>query len=364
MTTGSLRIALASNLAPRKIGSMEETFVEFAKRAHARGHDVTLFVRTPVHPWMERELAACGARWRSIADVEASFVAGSVRLRRDFDALLFTLLPLRGRLAMQAALAWPLRMVYLDENSQSLDAPHPDVLRRLSYRVMQARLSALACCSEYVRRRDRDIMGLDVRRARVIHNGVNVDRFVMPSERAPGPPRVLTVSNLIRDKGIDVLLDAFARLPHPGVRLSIVGDGRARQALEAQAAALGIASRVTFHGMRDDVEAFLRTADVFVHPARWHEAFGYTIAEAMACGCAIVSTDGGALPELITHGESGILVPSEQPQAMAEAIACVLDDPALAGRLGAGARAKAERSFALGTQVDALVALVEEAARR
>ena len=112
-----LRIALASDLAPRKIGSMEETFVAFAREAGRRGHTVEVLGRPPVHPWVARELAACGAIWSPIADVEKSFVRGSRWLHDNFDVLLYTLLPLRGRLAMQAAAAWPLQMIYLDETS-------------------------------------------------------------------------------------------------------------------------------------------------------------------------------------------------------------------------------------------------------
>ena len=135
--------------------------MEFARNARARGHDVTLFVRTPVHSWVTAELDACGARWEPILDLEASLFAGAARLRRDFDVLLFTLLPLRGRLSLQGALAWPLRMIYLDETSLPFDTPQPGALRRLSYRMMQARLSALACCSGYVRTRDAQLLGLD-----------------------------------------------------------------------------------------------------------------------------------------------------------------------------------------------------------
>ena len=343
---------------------MEESFVEFARNARARGHDVTLFVRTPVHSWVTAELDACGARWEPILDLEASLFAGAARLRRDFDVLLFTLLPLRGRLSLQGALAWPLRMIYLDETSLPFDTPQPGALRQLSYRMMQARLSALACCSGYVRTRDAQLLGLDIRHAEVIYNGVNTTRFAPTPTRASGPPRVLTVVNLIRDKGADVLLEAFARLRDPTVTLGIVGDGPERRALQAQATALGLAGRVTFHGLRDDVHLFLRNADVFVHPARWHEAFGYTIAEAMASGAAVVSTSGGALPELIEDGESGMIVPPEDPVALAVAIEALLANPALRARLGAAARTRAEAKFELRTQVGQLVDLVERSARQ
>ena len=343
---------------------MEETFVAFAREAGRRGHTVEVLGRPPVHPWVARELAACGAIWSPIADVEKSFVRGSRWLHDNFDVLLYTLLPLRGRLAMQAAAAWPLQMIYLDETSTPSDWKRPNALRRLVYRMMHARMAAYACCSEYVRHRGRDVLGLDLSDASVIYNGVNLERFTPRTSRPAGPPRVMTVLNLIYEKGVDVLVEAFAQVPVRDAQLIVAGRGAQLEPLTNQAKALGVGDRVTFLGLRDDVSALLHEADVFVHPARWHEAFGYSVAEAMASGCAVVSTDRGALGELIIHGETGLLVPSEDPVAMAQAITRLLTDRPEAERLGHAARARAEALFSYERAVSDLLALVESAGSR
>ncbi len=359
-----LRIALASDLAPRKIGSLEETFVEFARVAQRRGHTVSLIGRPPVHPWVAARLEASGTAWVPISDVETSFLGGSRWMRDRFDVLLYTLLPFRGRLALQAAAAWPMRMIYLNGTSTDIDFAQRSTLRRVVYRMLHRRLSEYVCCSEFVRRRDERVFGLDLHDAKIIYNGINIERFRPAPERRPGPPRVMTVLNLIREKGTDVLLDAFARLGVPDARLIIVGRGIEGDNLQAQARALGVEDRVDFLGLRDDVQDLLRDADVFVHPARWDEAFGYSVAEAMASGCAVVSTDRGALSELVEDGVSGLLVPAEDPAAMATAIARLLHDREEAARLGAAALERARKLFSYDRAVADLLAVVEGAAAR
>src|SRR5262249_12702678 len=86
---------------------------------------------------------------------------------------------------------------------------------------------------------------------------------------------------------------------------------------------------------------------VFVHPAVWHEAFGLTIAEAMAAGCPMIGSRVGAIPELVADGETGFLVAPGDSQAIATALERLADDTQLRQRLGAEARARAEREFDL-----------------
>jgi glycosyltransferase involved in cell wall biosynthesis len=144
--------------------------------------------------------------------------------------------------------------------------------------------------------------------------------------------------------------------------LRIVGFGRLEAPLRALAADLGLADRVQLLGMRDDVPDLLRHADVLVHPATWGEAFGLTVAEGMASGCGVIATRTGGIPEIVTDGEDGLLVPPGDEIALAEAIDRLAFDPALRARLAAAGRRTVERAFSLSRCVRQHVDCREEVA--
>jgi glycosyltransferase involved in cell wall biosynthesis len=116
------------------------------------------------------------------------------------------------------------------------------------------------------------------------------------------PWELTYVGRLIRAKGVDLLLDAVARLPTTAeVHLHIAGDGPEREALERQATQLGLANRITFHGwvLPDQLWRIYERADLFVHPARWPEPFGRTIIEALTFGLPTIVSDIGHPPSLV-----------------------------------------------------------------
>ncbi len=140
-------------------------------------------------------------------------------------------------------------------------------------------------------------------------------------EQAPGEVRFIYVGRLSPEKDVTTLLRAFALAERPQARLSIVGDGPERAWLSSMAAQLGCANHLRWMGSitREGVRAALRAADVFVLPSRF-ESMSYTLLEAMACGVACVATRVGGNADLIRHGETGILVPPNDPPALAEAM--------------------------------------------
>ncbi len=171
-------------------------------------------------------------------------------------------------------------------------------------------------------------------RAHVIPLGVDTARFTpadapasadAATSDAPGPAAPIVVGflgRLVPEKGLLVLVDAVARAP--GLRLRIAGTGPLRPELEARAIAAGLADRLEFVGplAPDDVVAFYRTLDVLAVPslptARWTEQFGRVAVEAMACGVPVVSSDAGALPDVV--GGAGIVVPAGDASALATAL--------------------------------------------
>jgi glycosyltransferase involved in cell wall biosynthesis len=159
----------------------------------------------------------------------------------------------------------------------------------------------------------------------------------------PGAPKLLALGRLHANKGFDVLLRALARLP--GAHLSLAGEGPERAALERLAAELGVAGRVAFLGWRQDTGALLRGCDIFVCPSR-HEPLGNVVLEAWSAARPVVAAAAQGPVELIRDGETGLLVPKENPAALAAAIAGLLDAPARAAGLAAAGRAEFARVHA------------------
>jgi glycosyltransferase involved in cell wall biosynthesis len=135
----------------------------------------------------------------------------------------------------------------------------------------------------------------------------------------------------------------------------IAGDGPARGELEAAARAAGLGERARFLGARDDKARLLAACDVFCLPSR-HEGLGVAALEAMAAGRAVVATRVGGLGEAVVDGRTGLLVPPDDPLALAEALARVLGDRELRERLG---RAGPER-IGEGFRAEQMVAAYEE----
>jgi glycosyltransferase involved in cell wall biosynthesis len=184
-------------------------------------------------------------------------------------------------------------------------------------------------------------------RLSVVLNGTTgLDAQVEPaSDYLPGEPLVLTAGQLIARKGTADLIAAVGRLRRAGrrVQLAIVGEGPLRHALQEQAAAEGVLRDVHFVGRLEHARllAMMARAQLFALPS-WDEAFGLVYTEAMAQGTPVLALQGGGPEDFIDHGTSGgWLVPARDPDAIAEVIVRVLDDPDGAAAIGAAGRATA-----------------------
>ncbi|MFJ8634584.1 glycosyltransferase family 4 protein [Streptomyces sp. NPDC093568] len=187
-----------------------------------------------------------------------------------------------------------------------------------------------------------------------ISPGVDTDRFT-PGEPASRRPRTIVyVGRMDRSsawKGVDVLVRAFARLARevPDARLRLVGDGDALPGLRALAAELGVADRLQTPGglSGEALTDAVRTAAVLALPSLGEaESFGMALVEAMACATPVVGSDVGGIPHVVDEGETGLLVPPGDPDALAAACAKLLADGDLADRMGAAGRRTAEERYA------------------
>lgn len=157
-----------------------------------------------------------------------------------------------------------------------------------------------------------------------------------------GVPLLLALGRLHVNKAFDVLLRALEKTP--SAHLWLAGEGPERHRLTKLAGELKIAGRVRFLGWRSDVPALLAACDLLVCPSR-HEPLGNVVLEAWAQSRAVVAAAAQGPTALVTQEETGVLVPRDNPRALAAAVARVLEDPLLAARLAAGGRAAYEAEF-------------------
>jgi glycosyltransferase involved in cell wall biosynthesis len=193
-------------------------------------------------------------------------------------------------------------------------------------------------------------LGWPEEKVEVSYNAVDVARVEVTAppglrEQLGGSetrPLVLTPARLDAQKGHRVLLKAIVSVPDAVFVLA--GEGHEREPLEGLAAQLGIAERVRFLGRREDVPQLLATCDVFALPSLY-EGSSLAVLEAMAAGVPVVSSAIGGTDELIEDGESGLLVPPGDADALAAALRWVLGDPELRESLAARARERVERDL-------------------
>jgi glycosyltransferase involved in cell wall biosynthesis len=190
-------------------------------------------------------------------------------------------------------------------------------------------------------------VGIPAEKVETIHYGLDA----LPEPWGENPPDavpdgvrvLLAVSRLTRQKGVDVAVRALPLLP-PDTVLVVLSSTTGEQAeLESLARELGVERRLFLLGRLPDVAAWLRRADVFVHPARW-EGFGLSVLEAMLAGVPVVASNVSSLPELVADGETGFLVRPDDPSSLALGVARALED---AGRLGASGRERARSQFSV-----------------
>ena len=208
----------------------------------------------------------------------------------------------------------------------------------------------------------------------LIYNGVDLSRYDDQEPNCelreqfgmePGSQVVGVVARLEPEKGHQTLIDAW---PHvlrsvPDAYLMVVGEGSMRDSLEARAAANRVAHRVLFTGRRDDIPAVTATFDVAVLPSH-REAQGLSILEAMALSRPVVASDVGGIPEMIEDGVTGVLVPHDQPEALAAAIVRLLNDHAYADTIAKAGHDLVHDRFCIELMVRAIEDIYEEGAGR
>ncbi len=202
----------------------------------------------------------------------------------------------------------------------------------------------------------------------VIPNGVDLGRYGGPVDRIalrrslglPDNARILiVVAKLLRQKGHSVLLDALSSGLPPDVHVVLAGEGPLHADLTAEARRAGIGERVHFLGNRADVPELLSGSDLFVLPSLW-EGLPIALLEAMASGLPVVASEVSGSRQVVLDGETGVLVPPGNVEALRAAIARLLEDPEKALSMGAAARQHVANQFSGGAQAASHVRLYRQ----
>jgi glycosyltransferase involved in cell wall biosynthesis len=214
--------------------------------------------------------------------------------------------------------------------------------------------------------------GVAARSVRTIYSGVDLSRIDRRDDERKSvrlklglPPEAVvlgTVANLFPRKGYDVMLRALPMIlkAEPATQYLIIGTGASdyERTLRELSEELGISQCVHFIGFQDPVRPFLDAIDLYVHPARM-EGFGIAVIEAMAAGRAVVATNIGGLPEVVEEGRTGLLVASENPEALSAAVVSLLRDKIRREEMGERGSKLARERFDLRVSVASMEQVYE-----
>lgn len=349
-------------LRSMKSGGAERHALQLMRGLRTRGHEC--LYAGPMAGWLGQQLRADG------------FDGINLPLLGLYD------LPSLVRLALYA-------------RRQRVDLLHGHLTRGAWYTGLAARLAGLPNVAtahsdnagKHFGRADRIIavsgavadflerQGYDPARIRMVHHGIADIAAHLPADArqttrhglglADDEPCLLMAARIVPAKGHDTALRALARLREQRWTLLLAGDhhGDLGPQMQALARELGIAERVRFLGLREDVPALLAASDLLLAPSR-REALSLTLLEASACALPIVASRVGGIGEVVEDGASGALVAPDDPAALAAAIAPLLADPARRAAFGARARQRFEAGFTEDAMFDRTIAVYREACAR
>ncbi len=251
-------------------------------------------------------------------------------------------------------------------HTRRVDNPESHLLAALKYRLHDRVIAISAGIVAVLR-----TAGLPEAKLRLVRSAVDTDAYARPCDRADawarlgldahGGPLIAVVAQLIARKGHLVLLEALPALlgRWPELQVLCFGRGREEGKIRARIGELGLTRRVRLVGFRDDLASLLPCVDVLVHPA-WREGLGVSLLQAAAAGVAVVASRVGGIPEAVRDGETGLLVPPGDAEALSAAIARLLADAGLRQALGTAGRARMQAEFSLAAMVEGNLAVYRE----
>ena len=346
-------------------GGAERMVATLAASLQTAGADNLVIVPADGEGWLARELDGSGVRVESFRfgrPFSPAFARGlGATLQRNGIALAHS-----HEFTMAVYGAWAARRAGIPH----LFTMHGSryyagrLQRRLAMRVAAAFSGSVVAVSHSLAQHLSRDLWLRASRVTMIPNGAALARVAQSTLRAelqlePDDRLALAVGNLYPVKGHIHLLEALGCLRDqlPRLHVVIAGRGELQTSLEERARALGVGDRVHLLGLRSDVANVLAGADVFVLPSL-SEGLPMALIEAMLAGRPIIATNVGEIGTVLRGGRDGILVPPADASALAQGLARVISDPALAQRFGASAALRAE-DFSVAKMMDRYVALYQ-----
>ena len=354
------------------VGGTETFAISLVRGLSERGHDVTL-----ANTWTESPLnAAAEAAGIPFAGLRGGgrrigprwfWVVNRFLRRHEFDVVhTYGLRVSLGLRLMQRRLGVRHHVMGVRGLDQQRTGVQAICDRRTEHLLDLVVCNAVAVADQRV-----SAVGTPRSRIRVIPNGVDLARFSSgfePTSRAslnlPGGFLVAMVASFRAEKDHGTLLEAIRiagdRLA--GARFVFIGNGALRNSVAEGARRLGLAERVLFVGAVEDVRPYLRACDAFVLSSS-SEGMPRALMEAMAMGKAAVSTKVGGVSEVAEHEKHALLVPARSPEALADGLVRLMEDPALRVKLGAAAAERIRSSFSHDSMIDRHVDMYESLLR-
>ncbi len=312
-----------------------------------RGLDRERFLSFPCireNSWMHRQLSGCGYGFyflRNVKMLDFAFIADMVRFLKlqDIDILHSHefFMNLYGAIVAKVA-----GIPHVATIHGQVEYAARKLRRRLACRAVSRSGCMVSVSGQVLNRFNREV-GVSKRRIRTVYNGIEVDRFQAPPESAlrselqipSGVPVVGMVGNLYPVKGYPYFIRAMEQVKSrfPEARFLVCGRGKLQAQLEDMAKRCGLKDSLKFLGFRPDVPLLLQLMDIFVLSSL-AEGLSLSILEAMAAGKPVVVTDVGGNREIVINGETGFVVPPEDPSAIAEKVCLLLQNKEQADRMG------------------------------
>ena len=357
-------IWLVLHLDAKKRGSMEQQLVALARRLRQERIPTTMVFARPPAPFPGDALREAGVTLRHLDFDRSPYrVANEVRswMRLDRPRVVhFHFVEPYSPLVAAARLSGA-RVLIHDHLALSRGDPLRVAYKRVRSLLLNRLFDERVAVSSFVARTVREVHRVPAAQVSVVDNAVEAARFegtdgrrIREELRVGDAPLLVCVARLDHEKGVEWLLRSLPQVGQ-GAHLALVGEGPRLGAWRALCESLGIASRVHFLGLRQDVEEILAAASVVVAPSALHEGFGLAALEGMAAARPVVVTDSGAMPEIVQG--AGLVVPRQDAPALASAIDRLLRNEVLARKLGEAGRLRACTVYGMDRYVEQMLSV-------